>query len=102
MRTSTSRRSLLLFAAVCLALIFLITGCLPKPTAESGDVTITLYGFSIMKESLEKGIYSGFAEGWKQKHGQAIEFQSSFAGSETVTNQILRGAPAEIAILSIA
>ena len=30
-----------------------------------------------------------------------MRFQSSFAGSETVTNQILRGAPAEIAILSI-
>jgi len=102
MRMSTSRRSLLLFAAVCLPLIFLITSCLPKPTAESGDVTITLYGFSIMKESLEKAIYPGFANQWKQKHGQAVEFQSSFAGSETVTNQILRGAPAEIAILSIA
>jgi len=30
-----------------------------------------------------------------------VQFQSSFAGSETVTNQILRGAPAEVAILSI-
>src|SRR6185369_3168122 len=30
-----------------------------------------------------------------------VRFQSSFAGSETVTNQILRGAPAEVAILSI-
>jgi sulfate transport system substrate-binding protein len=30
-----------------------------------------------------------------------VRFQSSFAGSETVTNQILQGAPAEVAILSI-
>src|SRR5215813_14450250 len=101
MRMSISRRSLFLFVAVCVPLIFSATSCLPKPTAERGDLTITLYGFLIMKESLEKAIYPGFANQWKQKHGQEVQFQSSFAGSETVTNQILRGAPAEVAILSI-
>jgi sulfate transport system substrate-binding protein len=84
---------------LCLALIF--TSCLPKPTAGSGDITITLYGFSIMKESLENAIFPGFTAHWKQLHGQQVGFQSSFAGSETVTNQILQGAPAEVAILSI-
>ena len=64
-------------------------------------MTITLYGFSIMKESLEKAIFPGFTARWKQLHGQEVQFQSSFAGSETVTNQILQGAPAEVAILSI-
>jgi len=84
-----------------LALALLAISCLPKPTGESGDITITLYGFSIMKESLEKAIFPGFIAKWKQEHGQVVQFQSSFAGSETVTNQILRGAPADIAILSI-
>ena len=79
----------------------LTLSCLPKPPSESGDITITLYGFSIMKESLEKAIFPGFTAKWKQEHGQVVQFQSSFAGSETVTNQILQGAPAEIAILSI-
>jgi sulfate transport system substrate-binding protein len=79
----------------------LVSSCLPKPPAESGDITITLYGFSVMKESLEKAIFPGFVAKWKQEHGQVVSFQSSFAGSETVTNQILRGAPAEVAILSI-
>ena len=54
-----------------------------------------------MKESLEKAVFPGFAAKWKQQHGQVVLFQSSFAGSETITNQILRGAPAEIAVLSI-
>jgi sulfate transport system substrate-binding protein len=54
-----------------------------------------------MKESLEKAIFPGFSTKWKQLHGQEVRFQSSFAGSETVTNQILQGTPAEIAILSI-
>ncbi|HET6853990.1 MAG TPA: sulfate ABC transporter substrate-binding protein [Pyrinomonadaceae bacterium] len=84
-----------------LALALLAVSCLPKPPGESGDVTITLYGFSIMKESLEKAIFPGFTAKWKQQHGQVVQFQSSFAGSETITNQILQGAPADVAILSI-
>ena len=54
-----------------------------------------------MKESLEKSIYPGFAAKWKKEHGQEVRFTSSFAGSETVTNQILQGVGADIAILSI-
>jgi len=54
-----------------------------------------------MKESLEKAIYPGFVAKWKQEHGQDVRFTSSFAGSETVTNQIIQGVPADIAILSI-
>ena len=100
MRKTTHTR-LTFRAAVCVVLALLATSCLPQPPAEGGDITITLYGFSIMKESLEKAIFPGFIDKWKQQHGQEVRFQSSFAGSETVTNQILRGAPADIAILSI-
>jgi sulfate transport system substrate-binding protein len=88
-------------AALSLCVALVATSCLPKPPAEGGDITITLYGFSIMKESLEKAVFPGFTVRWKQLHGQEVRFQSSFAGSETVTNQILQGAPAEVAILSI-
>jgi hypothetical protein len=58
----------------------LVASCLPKPPAEAGDITITLYGFSIMKESLEKAIFAGFINKWKQLHGQEVRFQSSYAG----------------------
>jgi sulfate transport system substrate-binding protein len=95
----TPSHSFPFLATVALALV--ASSCLPKPPGESGDITITLYGFSIMKESLEKAIFPGFTAKWKQEHGQIVQFQSSYAGSETVTNQILQGAPAEIAILSI-
>lgn len=54
-----------------------------------------------MKESLEKAVFPGFSAKWKQEHGQDVSFTTSFAGSETITNQILQGAPSEIAILSI-
>ncbi|HEV8189170.1 MAG TPA: sulfate ABC transporter substrate-binding protein [Pyrinomonadaceae bacterium] len=100
MRKTTSR-SVPFLATAALVSALLVAACLPKPPAESGDITITLYGFSVMKESLEKAIFPGFTARWKQLHGQVVQFQSSFAGSETVTNQILRGAPAEVAILSI-
>jgi sulfate/thiosulfate-binding protein len=84
-----------------MVLILVGSSCLPKPPSETGGLNITLYAFSVMKESLEKAIYPAFVAKWKQEHGQDVHFMSSFAGSETVTNQILQGVPAEIAILSI-
>jgi sulfate transport system substrate-binding protein len=86
---------------VSLLLALLASSCLPKPPAETGGINVTVYGFSIMKESLEKAIYPGFAAKWKREQNQDVRFTSSFAGSETVTNQILQGVNADIAILSI-
>ena len=81
--------------------IVLFAACLPSaPEDVPGGQTITLYGFSILKEALEKDIYPAFAAKWKREHGADVNFVSSFAGSETVTNQILQGAPADVAILS--
>jgi sulfate/thiosulfate-binding protein len=100
LRKPTFNRALAVYATL-LFLIVAAGSCLPKPQTETGGINITLYGFSVMKESLEKSIYPGFIAKWKQEHGQDIHFTSSFAGSETVTNQIIQGVPADIAILSI-
>ena len=79
-----------------------LTSCLPGGEInKSGARNITVFGFSIMKEALEKEIYPAFAAKWKKESGEDVTFTSSFAGSETVTNQIMQGAPADIAILSI-
>ena len=99
-RPSFIRRRVLACALALLALVA-ASACLPKPLSETGGVNITLYGFSIMKESLEKAIYPGFIAKAKREHNIDIHFTSSFAGSETVTNQILQGVKAQIAILSI-
>jgi sulfate transport system substrate-binding protein len=92
----------ILFAIVLFSLL-LTGGCLPSApnSGGKGAQTITVYGFSIMKEALEKEIYPAFAAKWKREKGEDVNFVSSFAGSETVTNQILQGAPADLAILSI-
>lgn len=88
------------FSAIFLGLL-LNGACLPSPPESTGGRSITIFGFSILKEALEKDIIPAFRAKWKREHGEDLEFPSSFAGSETVTNQILQGAPADIAILSI-
>ncbi|HXG91143.1 MAG TPA: sulfate ABC transporter substrate-binding protein [Blastocatellia bacterium] len=93
-----SSRAALLFAMLTLTFA---SSCLPQPPSTSGGRGITLSGFSIMKESLEKAIFPAFSAKWKQEHGEEVHFTTSFAGSETVTTQILQGHPSQIAILSI-
>jgi sulfate/thiosulfate-binding protein len=50
---------------------------------------------------MEKAIFPGFVAKWKQEQGGDVRFNSSFAGSETITNQILQGVGADIGIFSI-
>src|SRR5687767_1969583 len=106
MKRFTSKRTAGAAAMMTLTLIIsttlLLSSCLPSPPGDSGSgQSITVYGFSVMQEAFEKDIYPAFAAKWKREHGLDVNFVSSFAGSETVTNQILQGAPADVAILSI-
>ncbi|HUQ31005.1 MAG TPA: sulfate ABC transporter substrate-binding protein [Pyrinomonadaceae bacterium] len=109
MKTQTTTRRQLRILRACLVFALLSTlmlssSCLPSSQqtgSGSGGRNITLYGFSILKEVLEKAIFPAFAAKWKREHGEDVTFTSSFAGSETVTNQILQGVGADIAILSI-
>ena len=88
--------------ALTILALLAVNACLPKsPSERGGGINITVYGFSIMKESLEKAIFPAFTAKVKREHGLDITFTSSFAGSETVTNQIITGVKAQIAILSI-
>jgi sulfate transport system substrate-binding protein len=105
---TTRRRIRILRACLVFALLAALvasSSCLPSSQqtggSSGGGRNITLYGFSILKEVLEKAIFPAFAAKWKREHGEDVTFTSSFAGSETVTNQILQGVGADIAILSI-
>ncbi|OPY01148.1 MAG: Sulfate-binding protein precursor [Syntrophorhabdus sp. PtaB.Bin047] len=62
--------------------------------------TIVLYGFSILEPVITKGIFPAFQKRWFEQTGQRVELISSFGGSGTVTNQLIMGVPAEVAILS--
>jgi sulfate transport system substrate-binding protein len=88
-----------------LALVLLLpsSGCLPKSTTGSrgGERNITLYAFSVMKEAMDNAILPGFIAKWKREQGEDVKFTTSYAGSETITNQILQGVGAEVGVFSI-
>jgi sulfate/thiosulfate transport system substrate-binding protein len=80
--------------------IFEFSGCRRKSDADK-QATITVYGFSIVKEPFEKDIFPAFQQEWQRKTGQQLNLLPSYAGSEIVTNQIIFGVEADIAILAI-
>lgn len=63
--------------------------------------TIVLYGFSILGEVMNEGVFPAFQAEWQRSHGEKVEFISSFASSGTITNQMILGVPAQVAILSL-
>ncbi len=97
----TSRRRTSVWAALILSALLMTSGCLPQPPQGAAHHNLIVYAFSVMKEPLEKAVFPGFAAQWKREHGEEICFTASFAGSETITNQILQGVGADVAILSI-
>ncbi len=68
-RLEASRRLVRLAALAALLLSLLTAGsCLPQSpvgTERGGQRNVTLYGFSVMKEAMEKAIIPGFAAKWK-------------------------------------
>ena len=63
--------------------------------------TLVVYGFSILGEVMSEGIFPAFQSEWEMRRGESLQFISSFAGSGTVTNQMILGVPAEVGVLSL-
>ena len=82
-------------------LILVTAGCRRPRDVQPGQVTINVMGFSVLKEPLENEILPAFQKQWLNKSGQTVRFVSNFGGSEMITNQILNGQPADIAIFAI-
>jgi sulfate/thiosulfate-binding protein len=102
---SNAHKGVPLFIAV-LALTFIImlivAYCQPAPQASNtlSRQTIVVYGFSIEKEVFTEEIFPAFQTYWREETGQDVTFQSVFTGSEQLTEAIMNGAPADVAILS--
>lgn len=63
--------------------------------------TIIVYGFSILGEMMNEGVFPAFSAEWEARTGEKVEFIAAFAGSGTITNQAILGVPAEVMILSL-
>jgi sulfate transport system substrate-binding protein len=63
--------------------------------------TVIFYGFSILGDALDHAVLPAFAHRWQAETGERVEFITSFAGSGTVTNQLILGVPAHVALLSL-
>jgi hypothetical protein len=74
---------------------------LPLPNRPPQPQTVVFYGFSILGEVMNKGIFPAFQKAWAARTGQRVEFISSFSGSGTVRNQLIMGVPAHLALLSL-
>ena len=90
-----------LFRTLILAVVALIvlasTSC---GSSEDQSQTIVLYGFSILENVMRDEVIPAFQEYWRREEGQAVQVITSFAGSGTVTNQIILGAPAQVAMVA--
>jgi len=88
---------------MAMGLIFL-TACQPSlaqfSSSEPGRQTIVVYGFSVEEEVLVEGIFPAFQDHWRQQTGQEVVFDSIFDSSEQLTQSVLDGAPADVALLS--
>jgi len=99
----TSSRWRGILPAVLLAALFVYAAWpwLPFARADRSPTTIVFYGFSILADAFHDGIFPAFQKQWTAEGGGRVEFVSSFGGSGTVTNQIVMGVPAQVALLSL-
>lgn len=86
---------------LALLVLFVLWPWLAVPGRPPQPRTIIFYGFSILGEVMNEGIFPSFAREWEEATGERVEFVSSFAGSGTVTNQLILGVPADLALLSL-
>ncbi|MGA1848105.1 MAG: substrate-binding domain-containing protein [Thermoplasmatota archaeon] len=86
--------------AVLLLSTIASSGCLDGGTGGDDERTIVLYGFSVKGEVFDDSIIPAFKSYWKETRGEDVNFVTNYAGSGTITNQVITGAPAEIMILS--
>ena len=95
MRFGRSRMKLLFFTLIIP--IILSGAC--KPGGGPSN-TVILFAFSGMENVMMKEIIPSFEREWERKTGQRVQVITAFAGSGTITNQIIFGAPAQVAVVA--
>jgi sulfate/thiosulfate transport system substrate-binding protein len=101
MRTPSRRRAIVPIIFVAALLGYTVWPWLPFSRAEATPPTIVFYGFSILADVMQEAVFPAFQRAWAAGGQGPVEFVSSFGGSGTVTNQLLMGVPAQVALLSL-
>jgi sulfate transport system substrate-binding protein len=63
--------------------------------------TVVFYGFSILDHSITRDVFPAFQRQWLEATNEQVELISSFAGSGTLTNQIIMGVPVDLTLLAL-
>jgi sulfate/thiosulfate transport system substrate-binding protein len=71
-----------------------------SPTAQKGEVTITLVSFAVTKAAHE-AIIPKFVEKWKKEHNQTVVFNQSYGGSGSQTRAVVDGLEADVVHLAL-
>ncbi len=92
--------TLLLVAGAAL-LAYAVWPWTPMARGARAPRTIVFYGFSILGDVIDHGVFPEFQRQWLERTGERVDLVSSFAGSGTVTNQLILGVPGDLALLSL-
>jgi sulfate transport system substrate-binding protein len=93
--------AVLLFGAGSGLLAYAVWPWTPMARQTRPPRAIVFYGFSILGDAIDHGVFPEFQKQWRQRTGERVELVSSFAGSGTITNQLILGVPAHLALLSL-
>lgn len=72
-----------------------------SPTANKGDVEITLVSFAVTKAAHDK-VIPKFVEEWKKEHNQNVSFKQSYGGSGSQARAVIDGLEADVVHLALA
>jgi len=84
------------------ALVFTLAACQAQPAASAQPTrhVISLYGFSVEQEVMEEEILPAFSSYWELQTGEKVSFRTVFTSSEVIADEIIKGALADVALLS--
>ncbi len=93
------RLSVYLIIALLMGLV-LYHGGPAMIAGSSPPVKLVVYGFSTQEEVFNQRIFPAFEEIWEGETGRDLIIEGVFGPSGTLANQIVLGAPADVAIFS--
>src|SRR5512135_372273 len=80
--------------------VLLVVALFAAQPAYAETIKINLHSCCVTEDATTKAILPAFKKYYKEKFGKDVDVSASFAGSGTLKNQILGGAPVQIAVLS--